>query len=350
MKAEKFLNRYHIYPPMKDIVTQIDQWLAAGESIVLATVVQTWGSSPRQAGAKMAFTATGAIVGSVSGGCVEGAVIEAGQETLQSGQPQLLHFGVTDETAWDVGLACGGTIEVFVQVLDTAVYTHRRHLITQNKAGAVLTIIHGPGLGKSMVVGRDGRTTGSLGDELNLRAIQIAQSALKSQRVQLADGVEIFVEAALPAPTLVMVGGVHIAIALTSMAQTLGYQTIVIDPRRSFGSEARFPHADAVIQAWPNKAFEQIELTEETAVALLTHDPKIDDPALKIILDSPVFYIGALGSRTTHTKRRQRLQKSGFDEAVINRIHGPVGLDIGAKTPEEIALSIMAEIVRMQRS
>jgi xanthine dehydrogenase accessory factor len=172
-----------------------------------------------------------------------------------------------------------------------------------------------------------------------------APTIKQAQRLALTDAVEVFVDAIRPAPTLVMVGGVHIAVALASLAKTLGYHTIVIDPRRAFGSDERFPHADQLITAWPDKALAQIELTPETAVALLTHDPKIDDPALKIVLNSPAFYIGALGSRKTHAKRRQRLEQMGFDEASIARIHAPIGLDIGAQSPEEIALSILAEIV-----
>ncbi len=333
---------------MKDILPDVDSWLAQDEAVVLATVVQTWGSAPRQAGAKMAFTAGGAITGSVSGGCVEGAVIEAGQEILQTGQAQLLHFGVADETAWDVGLACGGTIEVFVQRLDTAVYTFLHSLITQNRGGAAATIIHGPGLGQTAAVDRDGRTAGTLGVGLDKLTLPAAQTARQSGRLPLTGEIELFVDVVQPAPTLVMVGGVHIAIALTNLAKTLGYHTIVVDPRRAFGSEARFPHVDKLIQAWPEKAFTQIELTAETAVALLTHDPKIDDPALKRILPSPVFYIGALGSRKTHAKRQRRLGEMGFDEAAIARIHGPIGLDIGARSPEEIAVAIMAEIVRVK--
>jgi xanthine dehydrogenase accessory factor len=147
----------------------------------------------------------------------------------------------------------------------------------------------------------------------------------------------------------VMVGGVHIAIGLTSIAKTLGFHTIVVDPRRAFGSEVRFPHVDRLIQAWPNEAFAEIELTPETAVTMLTHDPKIDDPALKVVLDSPVFYIGALGSNKTQAKRRQRLADMGFGPPQIDRIHGPIGINIGAKTPEEIALAIMAEIIRVRR-
>lgn len=331
---------------MKEIIAAIEQWLEAGEQIALATVVSTWGSSPRQPGAKMAFTASGLIAGSVSGGCVEGAVIEASQDVLATGQPQLLHFGVADETAWDVGLACGGEIAVFVQDLATAVYPFRRDLIQQNQTGASVTIIAGPNVGHTLVVGQDARIAGELLPDFSAAAIGMAQSSQQSQRVRLTDEIEVFVDVVRPAPTLVMVGGVQIAQALATLAHTVGYRTIVIDPRRAFGSEARFPHVDQLIQAWPDKALAEIELSQATAVALLTHDPKIDDPALKIVLNSPVFYIGALGSRKTHAKRKERLRQMGFDDAVMARIHGPIGLDIGARSPAEIALSIMAEIAR----
>ncbi|MFQ5399810.1 MAG: XdhC family protein [Anaerolineae bacterium] len=336
---------------MKEVLTDIDNWLQAGNSsIILATVVQTWGSAPRKVGAKMAFTADGEISGSVSGGCVEGAVVAAGMEVLETGRPQLLHFGVADETAWEVGLACGGIIEVFVEPLDTAVYDFLRTLVQEEQAGAGVTIIRGPEakLGRKLALSRAGQSIGSLGDDLDEQAIQTASAANQPQRAPLSDDIELFVDVLRPAPTLVMVGGVHIAVALTSLARTLGYHTIVVDPRRAFGSEARFPHADRLVQAWPEKAFVEIELTPETAVAMLTHDPKIDDPALKVVLDSPVFYIGALGSRKTQAKRRQRLHKMGFSEAQIDRIHGPIGLSIGAQSPEEIALAIMAEIVRVK--
>ena len=331
---------------MKEIIRAVEQWLETGEQIALATVVATWGSAPRQQGAKMAFTAGGEITGSVSGGCVEGAVIEAGQEVLATGVPRLLHFGVADETAWNVGLACGGEIAVFVQDLNTAVYPFRRDLNQQNQSGASVTIISGPSKGQTLVVGQGARIAGELLPDFSAAAIGLAQSAQQSQRVQLTDTIEVFVEVIRPAPTLLMVGGVQIAQALAQMAHTVGYRTIVVDPRRAFGSEDRFPHVDQLIQAWPEKALADIELTPETAVALLTHDPKIDDPALKVVLNSPAFYIGALGSRQTHAKRQDRLRQMGFDDAAIQRIHGPVGLDIGARSPEEIALAIMAEIVR----
>jgi xanthine dehydrogenase accessory factor len=251
-----------------------------------------------------------------------------------------------------VGLACGGQIKVWVEPLNTAVYPFIRQLITNEQAGACVTILTGPAelVGRKMAFDADGRSVGKLGVKaLEQTARTAVQQTNHSQRVQLSEEVEAFVDVYRPAPTLVMVGGVHIAVALTSIAKTLGYRTIVVDPRRAFGSQARFPHVDELIQAWPEKAFSQIEVTGDTAVALLTHDPKIDDPALHIVLKSEAFYIGALGSNKTHAKRKQRLSDHGFDAATIDRIYGPIGLDIGADNPEEIALAVMSEIVKAYR-
>ncbi len=335
---------------MKEIILDVDAWLAQEQtSVALATVIHTWGSAPRKIGAKMAFTAGGALCGSVSGGCVEGAVIEAGREVLASGAPQLLHFGVADETAWEVGLACGGVIDVFVEPLDPEAYALLREMTMQDHAGACVTVLRGPDelVGRKWIEERNGRSLIQLPSAITA---QLSALPANTQRLQLSDDLEIFVEQFRPAPTLIMVGGVHIAVALTSMAKTLGFRTIVIDPRRAFGSDDRFPHADQLFSLWPQKAFAQLEITPETAVALLTHDPKIDDPALEIVLPSAAFYVGALGSRKTHAKRIERLQQKGVDAAQINRIHAPIGLDLNAQTPEEIALSVLAEIVQAFRN
>lgn len=338
---------------MQEVIADIDQWLAeAGVPIALATVVQTWGSAPRPAGAKLALTPDGRLSGSVSGGCVEGAVFDEGLAVLQAGRGKLLHYGVADETAWDVGLACGGTIELFIEPLDPAHYAFLRELVGQSRPGGSITIIRGPveWIGRKLAFARDGAQLGSLGSATHdAQAITLANRLAQSGRHPLGHDLELFIDLIRPAPTLIMVGGVHIAIPLTSMARTLGYHTIVIDPRRAFGSPERFPHAGQLLQLWPDKAFQQVPLTPETAVVLLTHDPKIDDPALKLVLPSPVCYIGALGSQATHAKRRARLAQMGFDAAAIARIHAPIGLDIGAQTPEEIALAILAEIVQARQ-
>jgi xanthine dehydrogenase accessory factor len=335
---------------MRDILSDLDRWRTDNKSIALATVIQTWGSSPRGAGAKMALTPDGKITGSVSGGCVEGAVFEAGVETLKTNHPQLLHFGVADETAWEVGLACGGSIDVFVKPLDADFFDALHTVLVEEYQAVVVTVVRGPSetLGCELLIRDDGNVTGSRGEAWEQKAINHAREALSqgiSQRVQLDDSTEIFLEVILPPPTLIAVGGVHITIALVSLAKTLGYRTIVVDPRKAFGNAERFPHVDQLIQAWPDEAFEQVRPTRSTAIAMLTHDPKLDDPALKIALPGPAFYVGALGSRTTQSKRRKRLLEDGLSEAQLDRLRGPIGLEIEAHTPEEIALSIMAEIV-----
>jgi xanthine dehydrogenase accessory factor len=342
---------------MRDILSDLDRWRDAGEphSIALATVIQTWGSSPRRAGARMAITPGGNITGSVSGGCVEGAVYETAVEVLKSNRPQLLHFGVADETAWEVGLACGGSIDVFVKPLDEEFFQALRAVLVEEKPAVLLTVVRGPDelLGREMLVEENGSVTGSLGDDLDPQGIELARETLtqgESRRVMLSEEIEIFLEAILPPPTLIAVGGVHITIALMALAKTLGYRTVVIDPRSAFGNQERFPNVDRLIQRWPDEAFQEIPPTRSTAVAMLTHDPKLDDPALKIALPSPAFYVGALGSKTTQAKRRQRLLEDGMTEEQLDRLHGPIGLDIGAGTPEEIAMSIMAEIVAARNS
>ena len=337
---------------MRDILPDLNRWHAESRPIALATVVQTWGSSPRRAGAKMALTPDpdGKITGSVSGGCVEGAVYDTGVNVLKSNRPQLLHFGVADETAWEVGLACGGSIDIFVKPLDEKIFQALQSILVDETPAALVTVVRGPDelLGREMLVEENGKATGSLIDSLDKQALELARETLstgESRRVMLNEGIEVFLEVILPPPTLIAVGGVHITVALMALAKTIGYRTVVIDPRSAFGSQERFPNVDRLIQLWPEEAFQQIPLTRSTAVAMLTHDPKLDDPALKIALPSPAFYVGALGSKTTQAKRRHRLLEEGLTEEQLDRLHGPIGLEIGAGTPEEIAMSIMAEIV-----
>ena len=335
---------------MRDILSDLDNWIAQDKSIALATVIQTWGSSPRREGAKMAITPDGRITGSVSGGCVEGAVFEEGVQVLKSNRPKLLHFGVADETAWDVGLACGGSIDVFVKPFDLDFFKSLHSVLVDEKTAVTVTVVHGSDelLGREVLVHDDGDVTGTLNAILDERALNLAKEALAdgvSRRAKLDDDTEVFMELILPPPTLIVVGGVHITIALMALAKTLGYRTVVVDPREAFGNAERFPNVDRLIQAWPQEAFQQVQITRSTAIAMLTHDPKLDDPALKIALPSPAFYVGALGSKTTQAKRRRRLLDEGLSETQLNRLRGPIGLEIEAHSPEEIAISIMAEIV-----
>lgn len=344
---------------MRDIIDYLDNWLGKNERIALATVVKTWGSSPRGVGAKMALTESGKIAGSVSGGCVEGAVFEEGVASLYSGRPRLLHFGVADSTAWEVGLACGGEVDVFVQPLDEGLYGMLRKKVLSGQRFATLTVTGGPDelLGKVMLVEDERRTPASVPPGLEDVLWEAGRRALApqgggSQTVRLTpEGLpelEVFIEVVDKQPKLVIVGGVHIAMALTELAHTMGFRTVVIDPRSAFGNSVRFPSVDKLIQAWPDTALSQVDMDERTAVAVLTHDPKIDDPALIHILNGPAFYVGALGSDTTQAKRRARLREAGINEAQLARLHGPIGLKLGGRTPEEIALGIMAEIVKVQ--
>jgi xanthine dehydrogenase accessory factor len=331
---------------MRDVFRDVEAWTAGGETVALATVVSTWGSAPRSPGSKMAVSASGRIAGSVSGGCVEGAVAEAAHAAIATGRPRLLHFGVADETAWAVGLACGGTIDVFVGLLDEARLRETRRAIEENRALATATVLSGPAerLGSAVtVVEGDPEPARPASDPVAAAALE-ALAEGRCRRLDVGEA-DVFVDVVLPPPTLVVVGGVHIAVALVALARTLGYRTVVVDPRTAFGNRERFPDADDLLTAWPDEAFARLGLHSGTAVAVLTHDPKIDDPALMAALPSSAFYVGALGSPRTHEKRRRRLGEAGLEEAHLTRLHAPIGLDLGGRRPEEIALAVMAEIV-----
>lgn len=333
---------------LRDIARDIERFRSGGAPVALATVVRTWGGGPRGPGAKMAMTADTQIAGSVSGGCVEAAVVQEGREVLATGKARLLHFGVADDTAWNVGLSCGGTIDIFVEKLDDATFDSLLEAHRKRRATARATVIRGNELGKSVLVLEDGTTQGDAADARLVAAARTAMDSGESAWLTLDDGAEAFIDVELPPPVLAIVGGVHIAIALTAMAKTLGYHTVVIDPRSVFGSGQRFPHVDELLQDWPDEALAKVGLDRSSAVATLTHDPKIDDPALMVALRSPAFYVGALGSRRTHEKRKRRLMDIGLTEAELARLHAPVGLDIGARSPEEIALSVLAQIVAVR--
>jgi xanthine dehydrogenase accessory factor len=341
--------------PMRDILADLERWYAEGRQIALATVVQTWGSSPRRTGAKMAVTSDRQFSGSVSGGCVENAVIEAALDILKTDRARLLHFGVADEVAWQVGLACGGTIEVFVQPLEESFFRFLRAAWLDEETPSVhITVIRGtePVLGRALLLREHGVLTGTIGHQYDESVLELAREVLvrrKSQRTVLDDETELFLEYIAPAPALIVVGGVHITVALVSLAKTLGFRTVLIDPRSVWANAERFPAIDHMIQVWPQDAFREVKITASTAIVMLTHDPKLDDPALKIALNSPAFYVGALGSRTTNLKRRERLLRDGLTDGQWSRLHAPIGLDIGAETPEEIALAILAEVVEAYR-
>jgi xanthine dehydrogenase accessory factor len=314
------------------------QWHRAGQGAALATVVETWGSAPRQAGSQLAISGKGEMMGSVSGGCVEGAVVTEALEALADRKPRLLTFGVSDETAFAVGLACGGTIRVLVEPVGDGAKALPEALLSDLVAARAASRAVG------LVTDPDSwaRRLVSPGNDAAV------DMRLKADRSGMEEDGR-FIAVHNPPLRLIVVGAVHIAQPLLTVARTCGYAPSLIDPRAAFGSDARFP-GETILDDWPDEALEALKPDARTAIVTLTHDPKLDDPALRIALAAPVFYIGALGSKKTHAKRVDRLTEAGFTPDQIARIHAPVGLDIGAKTPAEIAVSIMAEITAALRS
>lgn len=306
-------------------------WHLAGKGAALATVVETWGSAPRRVGSQLAISAEGEIEGSVSGGCVEGAVVVEAIDAIEDGMPRLLEYGISDGDAFAVGLACGGTIRVLVEPIGSAMPVQMlQDLINARAARTPCAYV------VNAVSGA--RSVTSNGHEKRFRM----------DRSGFEDDGETFVAIHNPPLRMIIVGAVHIAQALVPMARIAGYDPMLIDPRESFGSAARFP-GETILNDWPDEGVRAFGLDARTALVLLTHDPKLDDPALAEAMRSDVFYIGALGSSRTHAKRVQRLLEQGFTEIEIARIHGPVGLDIGAASPAEIALSILSEATHVLR-
>lgn len=329
-----------------DVLGQGFKWLESGRGAALATVVSTWGSSPRPIGSHLCVRDDGAMVGSVSGGCVEGAVVNEALEILKGAETAVFDYGVTDEMAWEVGLACGGEIRVLVRRLDDAAeqYKAARQRLREGKASAVVTRLAD---GASALVA-EGKPEGPLA--VPETVLEDAEQAVTEKQSRLVeDGPDTyFIEAVAQPRRLVVVGAVHIAQALAPLAKIAGFHVVVVDPRQAFATDERFPDVE-VIAEWPEAALGGLALDDQTAVVTLTHDPKLDDPALKAALTSPAFYVGALGSKKTQAKRAERLAALGLDKAALEKIHGPVGLDIGAVSPGEIAVAIMAEIINEMR-
>ncbi|MCE8516646.1 XdhC family protein [Ruegeria pomeroyi] len=306
-------------------------WHRQGLGAALATVVETWGSAPRRVGAQLAIGGDGRIEGSVSGGCVEGAVIVEALEALEDGEARLLEFGVSDEDAFAVGLACGGTIRVLVEPVGSVLPEPMlAELVDARAARQALAYVVDTARGTRALV-RDGY-----------------RERMRMDRSGFEEDGRTFVAVHNPPLRLIVVGAVHIAQALVPMARIAGYDPVVIDPREAFASDARFP-GETILHDWPDEAVSKLGLDARTALVLLTHDPKLDDPALEAALAADVFYIGALGSTRTHAKRVARMHEAGFTDAQIGRIHGPVGLDIGAAGPAEIAVAILAQMTAVLR-
>ena len=306
---------------MREILDELRQWNDAGEEVALATVIETWGSSPRPLGSTMAVTRSGKMAGSVSNGCIEGAVFEEAQKVLKSGRPKIAAFGVADDVAFEVGLACGGHIEVFVQPLAPA----QKRLITALAKDEPATMRTNLVSGEVEVVEGDPQVSG----------------------LARRDG-DWFIQPFRRTPHLVVIGAIHIAIPLHRLAKLMGYRVTVIDARAKFATHDRFPDADELIVSWPDEALAKLKLDSSTYVVILTHDPKFDLPALRGVLGKPVGYIGAIGSRKTNQNRFDALRREGFTEDQLGRVHGPIGLDLGGRGAEETALGILAEITAVR--
>ncbi len=319
-----------------DILETALAWHRAGRGAVLATVVETWGSAPRPVGSQLAVSGESEIAGSVSGGCVEGAVVAEALEALEDGRPRILTFGVSDDEAFAVGLACGGTIRVLVEPVGRAIpEALLADLAAARAARRATAYVVDTESWVRRLAGPDDPTLG--------KAIAERMRADRS-------GFEgaVFIGVHNPPLRMVVVGAVHIAQPLLQMARLAGYDPLLVDPREAFATASRFP-GETIVEDWPDEALRAHGLDARTAVVTLTHDPKLDDPAIRTALRSDVFYLGCLGSTRTHGKRVERLRAAGFSDAEIARIHAPVGLDIGARSPAEIALSIMAEITCVLR-
>lgn len=339
---------------MRDVIDKLDTWREQGEKIAIATVIETWGSAPRPPGSKLVISERGGIAGSVSAGCVEGAVILEAREVLRQGIPRVLEYGVADETAWGVGLACGGTIKIFVEpgfALNSLYPVIKKHL-RKKYPFALVSVLKGSHdlIHKKCIVNQQGDVEGDLiiSGQMNkiINKSRAFISSGKSGVFDLPAGVQLFIEGYPPPPRLIVIGAVHFSDPLITMANAAGFDTILIDPRPAFATAERFPHVGKIMRAWPHEVLPDLKIDSSTFVVLLTHDPKIDDPALQLLLRSSARYIGALGSRKTHQKRVERLLDKGLTSEEISRLHAPIGLDLGGETPGEVAISIMAEIVQ----
>ena len=305
---------------MHEVLASIKRWRDGGQAVALATVVATRRSAPRPLGSKLAVSETGDLAGSVSGGCVESDVAVQAREVLETGRPKLISYGIADEDAWEVGLPCGGEIDVFVERIED-------ELPDPETPQVIFTVIDGDRAGERWV-----STNG-----------EVTRTQVLEQ-----DGEQVFAEVLGPPPRLLVFGAVDLAEALCRAAKGLGWRTVVADARARFATPERIPSADELLVAWPEDALQRFEPDDRTAVVVLTHEDRWDVPALAGALASNAFYVGALGSRRTQARRREQLLETGVSEEQLDRLCGPAGLDLGAGTPGETALSILAEILAVR--
>ncbi|HYO44022.1 MAG TPA: XdhC family protein [Candidatus Limnocylindrales bacterium] len=354
---------------MQELIETLEGWRAEGAGVGRAVVIRTFGSAPRPEGAVLLVTDDRRLAGSVSGGCVEGAAADAIWEARMSGTQRVIRYGISDEEAWDVGLACGGTIDVLISPSVPAAAEEAARETRAGRGGgrAIVTPLpadspppalgaHAPGPGEApaepIVVHDTGAIDGTLGSapadgELVVAALAALTTGVS--RTVLIEGAQVFIEAYPVRPRLVVVGAVEVARTLVRLAKELGYETVVIDGRASFATAARFPDADTLIVGWPDEVADEIGLGPADAVAVLTHDVKFDEPAIIAALARGCRYVGAVGSRKTQADRRARLAEAGVAPADLDRLRGPIGLDLGGRLPAETALSVLAEVVAERR-
>lgn len=340
---------------MRDILASLENWRQQGERIALGTVIETWGSAPRQVGAKLAVNLNGGIAGSVSAGCVENAVIEAALASIRSGEPRLLSFGVTKESALEAGLTCGGTIRVFVEPFTAydSVYAQIKAQLEQRKPIGVIGVLEGPSelINRKLAVFDDGHTEGDLeAAGLQERLIQSVLERLPNLPGGVLElgGLKLFVDILSRMPRLIIVGAVHIAEFLVPMATLAEFEIILVDPRSAFATSERFPTVQTINRKWPDEALASLGLDEDSYVVVLTHDSKLDDPALRAALASNARYVGVLGSRRANQQRLERLREAGVTEAQLDRLHAPIGIPLGNRSTVDIAVSILAELVKVR--
>lgn len=358
---------------MRDVLDQLQAWWEAGESVAMGTVVGTWQSAPRQPGASMLVGSTGEAVGSVSGGCVEGAVYELGQQVIDSGAPVLQRYGVSDDEAMGVGLTCGGILDIFVERVSQHDFPELGEAVADIEAGrpvVVATVVAHPDpayLGRHLVLRPEGEpSSGSLGTErLDAAVTDDARGMLAQGRTatleygpegeRRGEGLRVFVASYAPPPRMLVFGAIDFAAAVARIGSFLGYRVTVCDARPVFATRSRFPEADEVVVSWPHRYVqEQLAvdaLDPRTVACVLTHDPKFDVPLLEVLLGDgapELAYVGAMGSRRTHEDRLARLRETGLTDQQLTRLRSPIGLDLGARTPEETAVSVAAEIIALR--
>jgi xanthine dehydrogenase accessory factor len=326
---------------VRDIVEGLLSWRAAGIRFAVATVVRTWKSAPRQPGAAMAVSEHGEVLGSVSGGCVEGALYAAAEETLASGKASRQTYGVSDDDAFEVGLTCGGTIELLVQ--PDAAMTSLDAVLRAIHDGSPVSVASVPD--RQLVIWPD-RTEGTLGEHDLDHRVRLEASGMLAQGTTAVIEQEVFVQTYVSPPRMIVFGAIDFAGAVARIGRFLGYHVTVCDARGVFATQKRFPDAHELVVDWPHRYLASTKVDERTVLCVLTHDPKFDIPLLEVALDTPARYVGAMGSRRTHEDRLARLREIGVPYEKIARLRAPIGLDLGARTPEETAIAIAAEIIR----